>query len=237
MSAQTKPLRSNNSFRWMSAEAYLFDIDGTLVNSRDGVHYNAFHVALQKVYGLTTKIDSVPVHGNTDLGILRAVTLNGGISEADFLAKLPAAVDIMCEEARRNAGKMAPQVCPSVVEMLLRLQAAGKLLGVVSGNLEPIGWLKLQAAELRQFFAFGSFSGPNELRADIFRQGIGEARRQLGEGAQVCIVGDTPSDIQAARQLRVPVISVATGMFSQEELLSHGPDTCVTCCTDLLQLA
>ena len=37
-----------NTFRWDAADAYLFDIDGTLLNSRDGVHYNAFHNAVRQ---------------------------------------------------------------------------------------------------------------------------------------------------------------------------------------------
>ena len=37
-------------FRWNGFAAYLFDIDGTLLNSRDGVHYNAFHSALRETF-------------------------------------------------------------------------------------------------------------------------------------------------------------------------------------------
>jgi phosphoglycolate phosphatase-like HAD superfamily hydrolase len=48
------------------------------------------------------------------------------------------------------------------------------------------------------------------------------------------IVGDTPSDIRAARQAGASVIAVATGIFSREQLAELGPDLCVTCCTELL---
>jgi phosphoglycolate phosphatase-like HAD superfamily hydrolase len=47
-------------------------------------------------------------------------------------------------------------------------------------------------------------------------------------------VGDTPADIAAARKVNTPVIAVATGIHSVEELQKHGPDACVSCCTDLL---
>ena len=67
-----------------SADAYLFDIDGTLLNSRDGVHYHAFHAAVREVYGIDSSIDGVPVHGNTDLGILRAVARRAGLSDTEF---------------------------------------------------------------------------------------------------------------------------------------------------------
>jgi phosphoglycolate phosphatase len=216
------------------ADAYLFDIDGTLLNSRDGVHYNAFHAAVREVYSIDSNIDGVPVHGNTDLGILRAVARRAGLSDSEFESKLPAAIDCMCATAARNAGGMIPALCPSIRELLDALRQAGKLLGVVSGNLEPIGWLKLEAARIEQFFAFGSFSNQRELRRDIFSHGIEEARQRLGADARVCFVGDTPSDIEAAREVGSPILAVATGIFSLADLLAHKPDACVGCCSELV---
>ena len=217
------------------ADAYLFDIDGTLLNSRDGVHYNAFYAAVREIYGIDSKIDGVPVHGNTDLGILRAVARRAGLSDPAFESKLPAAIDCMCAAATRNAGGMAPELCPSIRELLDKLRREGKLLGVVSGNLELIGWLKLQAAGIKQFFAFGSFSNQRELRRDIFRHGIEEARQRLGAAARVCFIGDTPSDIDAAREAGSPILAVATGIFSMTDLLTHNPDACVGCCSELVE--
>lgn len=217
------------------ADAYLFDIDGTLLNARDGVHYNAFHAALREVYGIETKIDGVPVHGNTDPGILRAVARQAGVSDPDFENKLPAAIACMCAAARGNAGDMAPEVCPSVAELLRRLREGGKLLGVVSGNLEAIAWLKLKAAAIRQYFVFGSFSDQRESRAEIFRHGMEEVRRRLGAASRICFVGDTPADIEAAHQVGSPVLAVATGIFTCADLQAHAPDACVNCCSELLQ--
>jgi phosphoglycolate phosphatase-like HAD superfamily hydrolase len=48
------------------------------------------------------------------------------------------------------------------------------------------------------------------------------------------VVGDTPSDIQAARAINAAVITIATGIFSFDELKSHNPDACFGCATDLL---
>lgn len=222
-------------FAWDSADGYLFDIDGTLLNSRDGVHYHAFHHAVRDVFGVNSSIDGVPVHGNTDIGILRAVLQRGGISEDVIAERLPLALQHMCEEVRQNAAEIRVELCPSITDLLRRLQAAGKLLGIVSGNLEPIGWAKLSAAGLREYFSFGSFSDRHEKRADIFRHGIAEARRRLGPAAPVYVVGDTPRDIEAAREVGIPVIAVATGVFTRDDLLTLQPDVCVSCCTDLLR--
>jgi phosphoglycolate phosphatase len=219
-----------------AADAYLFDIDGTLLNSRDGVHYNAFHAAVREVYGIDSKIDGVPVHGNTDLGILRAVARRAGLADSEFEQKLPAAIACMCAAASRNSAHMSPELCPAIKELLTGLKHTGKLLGVVSGNLEAIGWLKLEAAGIRQFFAFGSFSNQRELRRDIFRQGLNEVRTRLGARARTCFVGDTPADIEAARLVGSPILAVATGIFTRAELLAAAPDACVSGCGDLMQV-
>ena len=51
---------------------------------------------------------------------------------------------------------------------------------------------------------------------------------------RVCVVGDTPRDIEAARANNLPVIAVATGHFSFDALLEHRPEVCATSLADLL---
>lgn len=219
---------------WASADAYLFDIDGTLLNTRDAVQYFAFRNAVRHYFGIEGSIEGVHVHGNTDIGILRAVLRRAGIADAEFEAKLPHLVTSMCEEVIQNAKDIRVELCPSVRDLLLRLHQGGKLMGIVSGNLEAIGWAKVQAAGLRDYFAFGSFSDRRELRETIFQYGIDEAKRRLGANASVIVIGDTPSDVAAAKKVGVPIVSVATGIYPREELHALRPDYCVSCCTELL---
>ncbi len=223
--------------QFLKYDAYLFDIDGTLMNVRDGTHYNAFHSAVREVYGIDSRIDGVPVHGNTDIGILRAVARRAGLTDVEFESRLKDAVDHMCCEVEHNSASILPELCPSIMELLQTLAEAGKLLGVVSGNLERIGWRKLEAAGIRKFFSFGCFSDHQELRVDIFRSGVAKARMHSGEASTVCFVGDTPSDIEAARQLGVPIIAVATGIFGVDELRKLSPDVCLGSCAEMLTIA
>jgi phosphoglycolate phosphatase-like HAD superfamily hydrolase len=55
-----------------------------------------------------------------------------------------------------------------------------------------------------------------------------------GKDAKICVVGDTPRDIQAARANFLSVIAVATGKYNFDELLEHQPEACVTSLADLL---
>ena len=219
--------------RLPAADAYLFDIDGTLLNSRDGVHYNAFRRAVAEVYGIETKLDNVPVHGNTDVGIIRAILEKAGRPD-DLACGLSRVVTIMRAEVEKNASSINPELCPSIRQLVEELHAEGKVLGVASGNLESIGWAKITAAGLRPFFSLGSFSDERELRSEIFHYGIDQARRLLRDKrAVVCAIGDTPADILAARDNRAPVVAVATGIYSYDDLASYQPDVCLHCCGDL----
>ena len=241
-SAETQPTTSQltsdrNGFRWMDFDAYLFDIDGTLLNTQDLVHYRALNRAMRDVYGFETTIDGIPYHGKTDLGILRAALERMGVSGDGFEAKLPAALSVVREDVQRNAGALVTKVCAAIPEVLAKLHRAGKLLGVASGNLEVVGWHKVASAGLRKFFTFGCFADDCEMREEVFRRAVTEAHRRLQREGSVCFIGDTPSDIRAARHVGAQVIAVATGIYKIEELSGCGPDACILSCAELLEIS
>src|SRR5215472_6827317 len=89
------PAMKSNGFRWMIADAYLFDIDGTLLTSRDGVHRNALHEAMRQAYGVDTTIDGIAYHGKTDVGILRAAMERVGVTDSKFENSIPLALEVM----------------------------------------------------------------------------------------------------------------------------------------------
>jgi phosphoglycolate phosphatase len=227
-------MQSTNNFDWRAADAHLFDIDGTLLNTRDGVHYYSFRNVLKNIFGIDASLEGVPVHGNTDVGILRAVIRRAGVSDASFEEKLPLIVQQMSDEVESKSADIRADLCPSIPELLDSLRSSGKLLGIVTGNFERIAWAKLSATNLKQYFSFGSFSNQNELRANIFITAKREVQRRLGSTATIHVFGDTPSDVIAARQAGLPIVSVATGIYPLHELAALHPDLCVSCCTDLL---
>jgi len=222
-------------FDWTAYDCYLFDIDGTLLNSRDAVHYHAFHRAVATVFGLEFRLDGVPVHGNTDVGILRAYFEQAQLPEAQWRSRLPEALEFMSAEVERNAKALRPEVCPGIPDLLQRLADQGKLLGVASGNLERVGWAKLEACGLRRYFSFGAFSGTLVKRDDVIADGIRQAHDLRGAHTTVCVVGDTPADIRSAHVNGIPAVAVGTGIYGIQELAASQPEMCVACCEDLLK--
>jgi len=236
-------IQKPNGFRWRDSDAYLFDIDGTLLLSKDRTHRYALHRALLDVYRVETAIDGFAYHGKTDLGILRAALERAGITTSVIDDRMSEALEVVRRDAAQKAQHFTPNVLHGIRGVLERLLSSGKLLGVASGNLELVGWLKVQAAGLREFFEFGRFADECELREDIFRAGVAEVQRRLGPAATVCFVGDTPNDVRAARVAGGRVIAVGTGIFAVgtgifkvEGLACHGPDATIGCCGELLAL-
>ena len=216
-----------------SANAYVFDIDGTLLVTRDLVHWNALHQAMLEAYRVDATIEGIQYHGMTDLSILRAALARAGINDGAFEAALPQARQIVCREVDANRAAINPQVCQGIPRLLHKLRDHGHLLGVASGNLETVGWHKIEAAGLRKFFSFGFYSDRCETRAGIFQNAMDHVRRTLGPNAQTCFVGDTPADVRAAREIGAQIVAVASGTFSRDELSACGPDLCIADCEEL----
>jgi len=215
------------------ADAYVFDIDGTLLVTEDLVHWNALHQAMLEAYGVDTTIEGIPYHGKTDPGILRAALERAGVGGPQFRAGLTKALEVVSREVDRNCRHISPRICPAVDRLLRSLRARDKLLGIASGNLESVGWHKIEAAGLRHFFAFGSFSDHRESRQEIFRHALEYVRGRLGPAARACFVGDTPSDVRAAKHVGSPILAVASGTFNVGELSACAPDVCVSHCGEL----
>ena len=218
---------------WDSFDAYLFDIDGTLLHCRDAVHYFAFCDVLTAIAGRPLNLEGVVTHGNTDTGILRDALRRAGVPEEQWRPRLSEIRRQMCERVALHQQEMCVEVLPQVKETLKGLRARGAVLGVATGNLETIGTLKLRRAGLLDYFSFAGWSDACEDRAQVFRHAVTQARSLAGQNAAVCVVGDTPADIRAARANNLCVIAVATGVHSREELQAAGPDWCLSSLQEL----
>jgi phosphoglycolate phosphatase-like HAD superfamily hydrolase len=221
-------------FAWDEQDAYLFDIDGTLLRDPDRIHFDAFASSVKRVTGFEIALAGVAIHGSTDTAILREAWLQAGIPAQALEEQLTAILDAMGSTVAERRNDMRLVRMPGVEDVLRHLAARGALLGVATGNLEMIGWIKVEQAGLREWFRFGGFSDHFPSRPELIGNAALKARELAGSAASVCVVGDTPRDIAAARANHLPVIAVATGHYSYDELLAHQPEACATSLADLL---
>jgi phosphoglycolate phosphatase-like HAD superfamily hydrolase len=222
--------------RWDTYDAYLFDIDGTLLNCTDAVHYFAFCDALTAIAGRPVNLDGVNTHGSVDNAILRDAFAAAGIAEANWRPRLAEARAAMAQQVARNRADFRIEVLPGVRDVLTRLRQRGAILGVATGNYAAIGRLKLEHAGLLDFFHFGGYSDAFETRADVFRAAVDRARALTTPAAAICVVGDTPADVQAAKANGLDVIAVATGIFPYEVLAAESPSRILRSLQDLMAI-
>ncbi len=223
-------------FAWDAQDAYLFDIDGTLLRSRDRIHVDSFASSVHRVTGFEITLAGILLHGSTDTAILREACNQAGIPAEILEAQLESILEAMRNAVSERRHEMDLVRMPGIEDTLSHLAQKGKLLGVATGNLEMIGWIKIEQAGLREWFRFGGFSDHFPVRAELIGQAADKARDLAGKGASVCVVGDTPRDIEAARANFLSVIAVATGRYSFDELLQHQPEVCASSLADLLAL-
>lgn len=227
-------LKSKLPRPWDAFDAYLFDIDGTLINCTDATHYFAFCDALEKISGRELTLEGVTAHGNTDVGILRDALKLASVPDDHWRPKLAEVQSDMCAFVQERKSELCAQVLPQVHILLRHLKDEGAKLGVATGNLEGIGKLKLRAAGVLDYFDFGGWSDEYEYRSDVFRAALAKAHAISKDDAAVCVVGDTPADVRAARENSLPIIAVATGVYSFERLQAEAPELCLHSFADLI---
>lgn len=229
-------------FRWDEQRAYLFDIDGTLLRTPDRVHFDVFFESVRDVLGMDLVLDGVTLAGNTDPGILRDAFKLASLEDSLWRPHREDVLRTMCERVSARRAELKPIVMPGVEATLRHLNRRGALLGVATGNLEQIGWIKIENAGLRSWFTFGGFCDRFEVRAEMIAHAAEHARTLLqsrngrkSSHPTVCVVGDTPFDIDAARLNGLPTIAVATGHSTFDQLMEHRPAVCATTLDALLQ--
>jgi phosphoglycolate phosphatase len=213
----------------------LFDIDGTLLTGATRAHSQALDAAIQEVHGVDPAgvRSQIAPAGRTDGEIARLILLDLGVSARR--------IDDLAAEVREACCRIYAQICPpdlsshvvpGIPDLVAWLsERPAVTLGLVTGNYEPIGRLKLRLAGLGEWFASapGAFGTDSEDRAAlpaIARRRAGHVRRE-----DAVIIGDTPRDIACARADGVRCLAVTSGQYGADEL--SGADAVARSATEL----
>ena len=213
----------------MSLSSYkipLFDIDGTLLNSNTptNLHDEAFDYALHTIYKLPhASVKSHSLSGKIDSQILIEISQIYGASEAEAKEKVQDAMTATLDFFLKHVEKKHYKAIPEAEPLLKELKSLGIPLGLLTGNIEEIGWEKMQLIGFRDYFTFGAFGSLALKRVDLIP--IAKKRLERILNAEISlqnfeIIGDTPLDIACARAGEIPVIAVSTGKYKSHELIS-----------------
>lgn len=210
----------------IAIRALLFDIDGTLLVT-GGAGGVAWQRAFEELYGIEANVAERTDAGMTDPEIaaivFRAAMGREGTPEerakaiGSYLKHLPEAV----------AESGGYRTMPGIEELLDRLIDDGRLLGLVTGNVEAAAHIKLARAGLNRFFSFGGYGSDAADRTEVTKAALGRGELVSGDALAdgACIaVGDTPRDVAAGHGAGIRVVGVATGAYSAAQLRDAGAD-------------
>jgi len=200
-----------------------FDIDNTLIKSSPG-HLSALLAGVKDVYGLETRADVINHHGMTDQEIIIKILGKFSVDEETIRSRLKKCMDSMPVKYAEIVKAEDIVILEGVFDLLTRLDQNGFLLGLVTGNLEKIAWIKLKKIGIDHFFKFGGFGSDHINRADLIKIAIQRAEKKygIGKNTQIFHFGDAPQDMIAGRSAGVAPVGVTTGIFSAADLQSAG---------------
>jgi phosphoglycolate phosphatase len=198
----------------------LFDIDGTLLQSRQaGVR--ALTAAGQDVVHPDFTLEGLPIGGRLDPLIIKDAL--DAIGASPHHLPVVRASYIRHLQARFDAGHPAAPL-PGVEALLAACRArTAWTLGLVTGNFPESGAMKLQAAglALEQFTvqAWGDEGlSRNHLPAKALQM------HANSDPSRTVVIGDTLADIECGRANGCSVIAVATGACTRAQLECGQPD-------------
>lgn len=200
---------------------YIFcDIDGTLLHARSSGR-SAFGDAFTEVFDIPVDMGHINFAGATDIRVLGQLMREQGIPhdpvrEKRFFERLPFFLD-------RNMAEAPPSVFPGVGNFLARVSRHWNL-GLVTGNIKACAHIKLKHAGIDQYFndigGFGDDDGDRNKMAAL-------ALERAGHPERAFLLGDTPSDIEAARANGMVSVAVCNGQFDRATLEAEGADIVV----------
>ncbi|MCD6319755.1 MAG: HAD hydrolase-like protein [Candidatus Desulfofervidaceae bacterium] len=206
----------------------LFDIDNTLLKSPKS-HNLAFVKALSEVFQQPFALEDVKrgnTPGTTDPEILLFALKHKGVPQEEIKKKWPHCLQRVVAFFSSLIEKEDLITLPGVSELLPALKSQGNILGLVTGNLEPIAWLKLKKAGIAHYFSFGAFGSDNKDRNILTQLALKRAERysQKIPLSSVYLVGDTTRDVMAGKKAGIKTIAVATGNVDRKTLENTGAD-------------
>ena len=201
----------------------LFDIDKTLVKKSTG-HKAAFSIAFKNVYGIDTNIDIIQHSGMTDQQIIYDVLRLNGLDDEKIKSKLDLCIKTMVDVFKNSSKDNNVILLDGVLELLTKLEKNDVLMGLVTGNLEPIGRGKMKIANLNHFFKIGGFGNENISRTELVKIAIKKAQFNFDFifSDNVFLFGDTPQDMNAGKEAGIISVGVTTGIYSKQQLENAG---------------
>lgn len=201
----------------MKKKYVLFDLDGTLTDSQDGI-MNAIEYALES-YGIRVKDrDSLrPFLGPPLSESMQKYCGFDSVKAVEAVEKF--------REHYNTKGKFENKVYPGVESMLKAVQGAGCRLYVATSKPEQVAREILEHFGLAGYFDYIGGATPDDSRvkkSDVVRYVMETAG--ISKPDEAVMVGDRKHDILGAKENGLEAVGVLYGYGDRQELEAAGAD-------------
>jgi phosphoglycolate phosphatase len=201
----------------MLAHAFIFDLDGTLVDSLQDITA-ALNAALEDHRLPTAAADQVKAWVGDGLRSLCRRAYEGSDGAVLKSLQLRAAEHY----ARRSLHWTKPY--PNILTMLNLLATRGARMAVLSNKPHELTVEVVRGLRLESFFLEVSGLRVEEDRKPAPATALRIAQHLGSNPAEVLLVGDSVVDIQTARNAGMKIAAVTWGFRPEEEIRAAGPD-------------
>ena len=196
----------------MTPKSILFDLDGTLTDSGEGI-MNCVELALQH-YG-------IPIPPREELRIFVGPPLQDNFLKFGIpVEEIDNAIKVF-RSRYLTVGKFENFPYPGIPELLQKLKSAGHHLYVATSKPESTAREILDKFELSPYFDIicgATMDGTRQSKADVIQY----LYDQTSETLPAIMVGDTSYDVEGANAHHIPTIGVAWGYGSVTKMVDAG---------------
>lgn len=207
----------------------LWDIDHTLIDTR-GVGRELSAAAFEQVTGQPMR-EQATIDGITEAVIFRETAKLHGLTtdRGDFKRFAQALAEQHTSHLRKLRERGS--ALAGAAAALEALAAANVRQTVVTGNIRAVAQIKLNVFGLDTHIEWGTgaYGEDADLRPALVALALARSATQAQDAL---VIGDTPADIEGARENDVRAIAVATGRSSATELRKAGADFVLDDLTD-----
>ncbi len=201
-------------------KAILFDLDGTLIDSSEGItrsaqyalaHYGIDEPDLKKIYFF-----------------IGPPLMNTFMNHYGFSKEKAVEAVAVYRERYQDTGIFECSLYPGVKECIEELKNRGYLIGMASSKPEESCKRILEHFGILELFddvVGATFDGKIDTKEEV----LNEVMRRWSDipREEMCLIGDTMFDIEGANKVGVPSIAVSFGFGNVDEMLKAGAKTVV----------
>jgi phosphoglycolate phosphatase len=206
----------------------LFDLDGTIVNSEDGI-YNAIKYSLKK-FGIQV-LDTSTLKPFIGPPLSESFNLYYGFTGVDLENSVK-----YYREYYSKTGLYEVSVYDGVEDLLFNLAKAGKKLVLATSKPEPFAKEVMRHVGLDKYFAYifgASFDHSRAKKEQVIDYALKTAKI---DPVRAVMVGDRHHDIDGAKVNNLQSVGVLYGFGDLDELKNAKADYIVDTSVDLLNL-